>query len=223
MRRIFYISLVILMGFSGVAFGQTAGDAIEAMQKLAARTEVGISYKDYATILGEANYKVKPYLQNPDSNKNPKLKEAIDKIWVHYLTANQIWEYQFARGHSSNTPNLLDRRSYIKTDAQFIDLLIKSYPEISQKIQDGRFLAFSDALAIVWQAASNDLKYAVKLLSLQENKQPIKPSESASTKSTGNVESKLDQIEQLKAKGKITDKEYKQMRKEILSEATKSK
>ena len=86
MRRIFYISLVILMGFSGVAFGQTAGDAIEAMQKLAARTEVGISYKDYATILGEANYKVKPYLQNPDSNKNPKLKEAIDKIWVHYLT-----------------------------------------------------------------------------------------------------------------------------------------
>jgi hypothetical protein len=31
------------------------------------------------------------------------------------------------------------------------------------------------------------------------------------------MESKLDQIDQLKAKGKITDAEYKQMRKEILA------
>jgi hypothetical protein len=223
MKRILSIALLIFMGLSGVAFGQTARDAIEALQKIGARVEVGISYKDYAAVLGEANYKIKPYLNDQNSNKNLKLKEAIQKTWVHYLTANQVWEYQFARGHSSNTPNLLDRKSYIKTDAQFIDTLIKTYPEISQKIQDGRFLSFSDALAVVWQAASTELKYAVKLLALQDNKQPTNPSASVSTKSTGNIESKLDQIEQLKAKGKITDKEYNQMRKEILSEATKSK
>jgi hypothetical protein len=208
------------MGISRVAFGQTSKDAIEAIQKVNARTEVGISYKDYAAVLGEANYKVKPYLESSDSTKNPKLKEVIKKIWVHYLTASQVWEYQFARGRSS-TPSLLDRNSYIKTDSQFIDLLIKSYPDISRKIEDGRFLAFSDALAIIWQAASTELKYAVKLLSLEENKQLTKPSESA--KPVGSIESRLDQIDQLKAKGKITDKEYKQMRKEILSEATKSK
>lgn len=214
------------MGLTGAAFGQTARDAIESMQKLGARTEVGISYKDYLPALGEANYKVKPYLENPDSNKNPKLKESIQKTWFHYLMANQVWEYQFAR-YRSNTPNLFDRKSYIKTDAQTIDLLIKNYPEVSQKIRDGRFLAVSDALAVIWQAASTELNHAVKLLALQDNKQPIKPSESAksveSTKSTGNIEARLDQVEQLRAKGKITDKEYKQMRKDILSEATKSK
>jgi hypothetical protein len=222
MRRILSITLFIFMGLFGIAFGQTARDAIETMKKIGARVDIGISYKDYTAVLGEANYKIKPYLNEQDSNKNLKLKESIQKTWVHYVTANQVWEYQFVRGHSS-TPSLLDRNSYIKTDAQFIDLLIKSYPEVSQKIQDGRFLAFSDALVVIWKAAATELNFAVKLLALQENKQQTKPSESAPTKSTGNIESKLDQIEQLKVKGKITDKEYKQMRKEILSETTKSK
>ena len=197
------------------------------MQKLAARTEVGISYKDYGTILGEANYNVKPYLKNPDSNNNPKLKEVIQKTWTHYLMAHQTWEYQFARYSQSNTPHAFDRNSYIKTDAQAIDLLIKNYPEVSQKIRNGRFLDVSDALAVIWHAASIELNFAVKLLALQENKQQPKPSESAksveSTKSTETIETKLDRIEQLKAKNKITDKEYRQMRKDILSEATKSK
>jgi hypothetical protein len=152
----------------GTAFGQTAKDAIEAMQKLGARTEVGISYKDYGPALGEANYKVKTYLENPESDKNPKLKGSIKKSWLCYLAVNQVWEYQFARGQSS-TPNLLDRQSYLKTDAPFIDLLIKYHPEISQKIQDGRFLAFSDAIAVIWKEASQEVQFASKLLSIQDS------------------------------------------------------
>ncbi len=227
MKKMLSIGLLIFAGLSGVAFGQTANDAIEAMQKVSSRNEIGISYKDYTVLLGEANYKVKPYLVNSDSDKNSKLKEAIQKAWYHYLKANQLWEYQFARQNDRITYMALDKKSNINRDAQVIDELIKLYPEMSSKIRDGRYIMMPDALSVIWRAATNELNFAVKLLALEENKKPTKPSESTksveSTKSTGNIEARLDQIDQLKDKGKITDKEYRQLRKDILSEATKSK
>lgn len=223
MKKLLGIMLIVLLGLVAPAFGQTAKDAIEALQKLNARSETGISYKDYTPALGEANYKVKPYLESSDSNKNPKLKEEIRKTWVHYLAANEVLKYKFTRYSMSNTPDSFDRNSYIKTDGQMINELVKLYPEMSSKIRDGRFLDVSDAIVVIWKSASTELNFATKLLSLEENKKPIKPMSEESTKPTGSIEARLDQIEQLKSKGKITDKEYKQMRKEILSEATKSK
>src|SRR5208337_2822588 len=112
--------------------------------------------------------------------------------------ANQVWEYQFSRYSMSNTPDTFDRQSYIKSDAQTIDLLIKNYPEVCQKIRDGRFLNVSDALAVIWQNASTELNYAVKLFALEENNKPTKSLESTksveSMKSTGNIEARLDKI-----------------------------
>jgi ribosomal protein L37E len=53
------------VGKGGLEQSNEAGKAaIAALKRLEARTEVGISYKDYVVALGEANFPVKQYLES---------------------------------------------------------------------------------------------------------------------------------------------------------------
>ncbi len=221
MKKFLGIALIFFIGLTRVAFAQTAQDAIEALQKLASRCDTGISYKDYSTVVGETNFKVKSYLENPESDKNPKLKESIKKTWGHFLMAKEAWGLRFARVGVAVIPELLTPGKGFtgESDKATMSQLISTYPELSQKRLSGGSLALTDVVPVAWSYAAKELSFASRLLALQpEKKQPIKPS--AVTES---MESKLDQIEELKTKNKITDKEYRQMRKDILSEVTKTK
>lgn len=219
MKKILGIALILFVGLPGTAFGQTAKDAIEALQKLSSRCDMGISYKDYSPALGEANLKVKSYLENPESNKNPKLKESIQKTWGHFLMAKEAWDLRFARVGVAVIPELLTPGKGLtgESDKVVMSKLISSYPELSQKLIDGKSLALTDVVQVAWTYAAKELNFASRLLALQpKKKQPAMPPVAVES-----MESKLDQIDQLKAKGKITDKEYKEMRKKILSQAVK--
>jgi hypothetical protein len=221
MKRMLSIGLLIFAGLSGVALGQTANDAIEVLQKLSSRCETGISYKEYSAAVGEANFKVKSYLENPESGKNPKLKESVQKTWGHFLMAKEVWNLRFARVGVAVIPELLTPGKGFtgESDKATMAQLISAYPELSQKRLSGGSLALTDVVPVAWSYAAKELSFASRLLALQpEKKQPVNP-----PAATGSIESKLDKIDQLKAKGKITDKEHKEMRKEILSEATRSK
>lgn len=221
MKRMVVVILIILFGFVGLAYGQSAKDAIEALQKLSSRCAMGISPRDYSPAMGETNFQVKAYLESPESSKNPKLKECIRKTWVYFLSAKAIMDYQ------SNMAGISVSRGWItpgigasgELDKKLVAELISLYPEISGKLSKDGSLTYDDAVGMAWSYAAKELSFASRLLSLQpENKQPVNP-----PAATESMESKLDQIDQLKAKGKITDAEYKRMRKDILSEATKSK
>jgi hypothetical protein len=219
MKKLSSVALIFFIGFTGAAFGQTAKEAIEAMQKLSSRCETGISYKDYSAAVGEANFNVKSYLENPESGKNPNLKESIQKTWGHFLMAKEAWDLRFARVGMAVIPELLTPGKGFtgQSDKEVMSKLISIYPELSQKLIDGNSLALTDVVQVAWSYAAKELNFASRLLALQpEKKQPANFSPA-----TESMESKLDQIEQLKTKGKITDKEYRVMRKRILSEATK--
>jgi hypothetical protein len=219
MKKLLGIALIFLIGLTGAAFGQTARDAIEALQKLSSRCETGISYKDYSAAVGKTNFNVKSYLENPESNKNPKLKESIQKTWGHFLMAKEAWDLRFARVGVAVIPELLTPGKGFtgQSDAEAMSKLISIYPELSQKRLSGGSLALTDVVQVAWSYGAKELNFASRLLALQpEKKQPAKPPAAMES-----MEFKLDQIEQLKTKGKITDKEYKEMRKKILSEAIK--
>jgi|GEM_PF-1303315 hypothetical protein len=209
------ITMALVLGLTGTAICQSAKDAIEALQKLSSRCEMGISYRDYSPALGETNFKVKPYLENPESGKNPKLKESIGKTWGYFLMAKTVWDLRFARAGTAVVPELLTPGKGLtgEIDKGLMSQFISDYPELSQKVLSGGSLALTDVVQMAWSYAAKELSFASRLLALQpENKQPVNPPSAMQS-----MESKLDQIDQLKAKGKITDAEYKQMRKEILA------
>lgn len=75
---------------------QAAREAIRALQKLEARFQAGISYRDYAPALGETIYQVNLYLESPEAKKKPQLAESIGKVLFHYAMIKEVWDEKYA-------------------------------------------------------------------------------------------------------------------------------
>jgi hypothetical protein len=66
---IFVIVVSVFTFFSATAFAESAKEAIRALRKLEAKIEVGISYADYLTALGDANFEAKMFLESPEAKE----------------------------------------------------------------------------------------------------------------------------------------------------------
>jgi hypothetical protein len=87
------MAMVIIFS-ANVCFAQSAKDAVRALQKLQARVESGISYRDYGLALGDARFDVNLFLQSPQA-KNEKLKASIRRAMEHYQMARTVWQVKF--------------------------------------------------------------------------------------------------------------------------------
>ncbi|NVN97617.1 hypothetical protein HXX01_05355 [Candidatus Nomurabacteria bacterium] len=75
---------------------ESAMNAVKSLKKLQARTQAGISYRDYPPALGEAKFEVNCYLDGNDSNKNPTLAKNIPDTTALYEYANSIWKEKYS-------------------------------------------------------------------------------------------------------------------------------
>lgn len=168
-KKFIVMAMVLVFCLVGMVQAQTANDAIEVLQKLVARTETGISPRDYTPLLGEANTVIKPYLNNPEADKNPRLKESIKKTWHHFLTVKDIWGMQREMAGWSASRNWLTPGSGHMGELakKFITLLIADYPELSGKLSKDGSLRYDEAVGMAWTYAARELNFAIKLQSLQ--------------------------------------------------------
>jgi|YelNatPaOPRAMG01_1025707.scaffolds.fasta_scaffold76262_2 hypothetical protein len=204
MKKLLPISIIMMFWFAGIANAQSAKEAIEALKKLESRVQVGISYKDYGPALGETHYKVKNYLDSPESKKNSKLRNSIEKALNHYIYANDIWKYKFAGKVSdiiyreepplphqyqyspnSATNDLIRKGDERRKEAakRFVDQIMKDYRKVKLTSYGGggTFISISDALSVIWNEASDEIKIASKLLTSDEIKTEDTESEDEST------------------------------------------
>jgi hypothetical protein len=167
MKKIAILAILLVFCLVGMVQAQTAKDAIEVLQKLVARTETGISPRDYTPLLGEANTIIKPYLNNPEADKNPRLKESIKKTWHHFLTVKDIWDMQ-REMIGWGSPNwITPGQGAPGISNKFITILVTDYPELSQKRSSDGSLRYDDAVGMAWTYADRELNFAIKLQSLQ--------------------------------------------------------
>lgn len=73
---------------------QKAKDAVLVLQKLNARLETGISYRDYSAALGEANFPVKQFLEGGHADANAEFSNSLHNAMKWYKTAVGIWGRQ---------------------------------------------------------------------------------------------------------------------------------
>ncbi len=72
---------------------QSARNALNAVKKVEARTEVGINYKDYSTVVGEAWADVKIFTESPDGKKLPEFSFLLVSAMGKYrLTLDTLHE-----------------------------------------------------------------------------------------------------------------------------------
>lgn len=152
MKNMMVVMLPMVILFYGNAcLAQSAKDAVRALQKLQARVEAGISYRDYAPALGDALFEVKLFLASPEAKTKPALASAVSKTMEHYLIARQIWEFDTYR--YSATP---ENKNLVK----------KIYPELSDKVDRDAFtFVVKEAVQMSLKRAQDELEKATALLS----------------------------------------------------------
>lgn len=194
MKKLLPISIIMIFWFAGIAHAQSAKEALEALKKLESRVQVGISYKDYGPALGETHYKVKMFLESPDSNKNPMLAKSIGKALQHYTYANEIWGIKIAKGSDiiyrdvEQNPKIKystkvdgygkplapifmdsDKRS-ANSEKMLADGIISKYPGVLKTMYNSYSVSLTSVLHVVWNEASKEIQSATKLLYAEKGK-----------------------------------------------------
>ena len=79
-------------------------DAVTALKRLQAATEVGINYTQYSQELIDAFVPVKAYLESPDAAASPDLAVKVSEAMDLYRVAREIWDYKI-KNESGGLPN----------------------------------------------------------------------------------------------------------------------
>jgi hypothetical protein len=160
MRKMLWIALIVLLGLSGSAFGQTAQDAFKSLKKIDTLTRTGIAYQDYPQILADAKKEVDMYLKSNAAKKNPQLANYIKTAMDYYITAKEVWDIKFnckndfvmeAIGINNDCGKAI-KRLYHKSKAEILPGNL------------GPFYIVSNVLRNIFDDASYELKKASKIM-----------------------------------------------------------
>ena len=71
---------------------QSVRNALNVVKKVEARTEIGINYRDYSSVVGEAWGDVKIFVESPDGKTIPEFCVLLTKAVRDYKLALDIWQ-----------------------------------------------------------------------------------------------------------------------------------
>ena len=134
--------------------------SIRSLKKIQARVEVGISYRDYSTTLGDVKFDVDEFLASPEAKDKLELANSIRKTLRHYIYAKGIWGLKIS-GQSSittdiNSISMPELREVVKT-------LLEDYPKIKDiakvyKYSGGKpCIMMDEVISFIWKEAAEEL------------------------------------------------------------------
>jgi hypothetical protein len=159
MKKLLMLIVMLLTVFSFVelAYGQSAKDAIKALKKIEARTETGITKKDYSAALADTKVEVNLFLESKAGKKNPQLTDHIKKALYLFEIANTIWGEKF-------TPyaTRYEQIGAVAVDSDYGKLIRKLYPK-ARTSKPGEYIV-DIVLSDIWADASKEIKMLVNYL-----------------------------------------------------------
>ncbi len=102
------ILFVLILVFGNVCFAQSARDAVSALQKLQAKIDVGMTYLDYVSALGDTWFEVKSFLDSSEAKIKPALTLEISQSMDNYRLAKEYWAYYPKNPEHVAVKSLLD-------------------------------------------------------------------------------------------------------------------
>lgn len=168
MKKLIMLAMVLGLLVSNVCYAQSAKEAVRALQKLQARVEVGISYRDYAPALGDAKFEVKLFLQGPEAKEKTELASSVISSMSIYELALSIWQLGFAQVQTYNArPGMILKSS--------VESLCSSHPEVANEMsawngisgtaRRNNQIPVEYIIRGLWKEAGKELEKAITLLS----------------------------------------------------------
>ena len=158
MRKAIVLFFILLVGLPTLTHAQSAKEALMALKKLQARTQAGISYKDYGNALGEAKFPLNQFFESKDAQKYPELSTSLRKAMTHYEYATLPWNHKM----SSSSGFYIWVNSDIGKDIE------QNYPNARKDAYAGGAVRSNSYLVdlllpLIWAEASKELDIATKL------------------------------------------------------------
>jgi hypothetical protein len=166
MRRfaVLLLGCLLVAGICSVAAAQSAEGAYRALKKLEAKTQVGISPRDYSAALGEARFELNMFMEGPEAKRQPQVAQYLTEAMKHFQAATKFINLSGPHG----APWVFWEAPYEQLYGPF---LREHYPQALKPNHDGGALtkAASDAkttlqvellLGIIWGEASKALRMA---------------------------------------------------------------
>lgn len=149
-----------------VSIPESAKNAYKALKKLEARCDAGISYKDYAPVLGEARFEVNMFLDSTDAKKFPEIINSLTKALEHFTFVKSMWDIKFRGSAVEN---------FVRLDSRDGNIFLMNYPDATSDMKDGgatmyanyaqaRVIYIDAAISFILNEASNELETSKKLI-----------------------------------------------------------
>jgi hypothetical protein len=176
------MALGLFVELPNICHAQSAKEAVRALQKLQARIEIGISYRDYSPALGDAKFEVNLYMQGREAKTKLELATSLSKVIDLYQAALDVWKYGVANDGpiaAINLPVPEVNGEYPKSDwygneyaVAISKAMFKVCPRLKNEVtpcpgcKNGQsVLNVLTAIHILWDEAAKELEKAMKLLS----------------------------------------------------------
>ena len=168
MKRFLSFSLIAISFWVTpcISYAQSAKEAFMALKKLEARTQAGISYRDYGPALGEATFPVNLYLETAEGKESSDLANAIRRTMSIYSDARLSFRYNVKGGRFYGDNTNLGR------------YLLPKYPILGKRLSEGgarrppsasKYDLYSKiTTTILFDLAGQSLAEASKLLATSE-------------------------------------------------------
>ena len=154
-------ALMVLCCFSisGTAPAAETNSALIVLKQLNARSQFGIGYKEYGTLVESTNVQVKEYLNSRDAKAHPAVRGHIAKAMEHHQRAARVWSVHIAFPSSDfvfeNRPDWNAFIEYYPDGIQLLDAF-KGKP-------GDRSVSFREMLSYMWEKAFQETVEAEKL------------------------------------------------------------
>jgi hypothetical protein len=162
MKKLAFLLIAILfLPACSTAVPQSAKDAHEALKKLEARTQVGITYPEYLKAVGDTKYLVQKFLETKDADNHPNIANAHKKTMLNYELAAAVWQSRFTpvRGIELMSEQGISIREYLGKRHEWPSLIIEQSQAGALEILDPQKL-----LSLIWTKASKELAAATELI-----------------------------------------------------------
>lgn len=153
------VLLMLLAACGKPAPPEEAKKALEELQRLDSRIEIGIARLDYSKSVGDAKFATEQYEATKDAERRPEFTQPLKAAVNGHLLALEYWECDSLK--STEDYNI----AAYKCRDDVVKSVYTQYPDIATKVTNaGQGLTENTIVQLIWQHTDEDAKKATEEL-----------------------------------------------------------
>lgn len=128
-------------------------EILRAFRKMEAKTQTGISYRNYPEPLSNLRFELTEFIRSSGGKYNQSFNSALISAMKHFEYAVNAWDFGISKGGGSRKIPLQYMSSEYYSEAE----------KYTENVFGSKYIKYDDLLSVIWGAASQEIKNAEKI------------------------------------------------------------